>query len=618
MRDRVSVLLGAGAVTAGVAAALLAGAGVAVAAPESTSTSQSQSQAQAQADSAGGEDSTESRVDTLGPDADPDDAAPETEDTVEDPDGAEGDADQDAGEEGQDAGEDAEEEEGGDDSSEEAGGADAAVPDEPAGRADDAVGSDRPDAASSDHPDIPDSDAAEQERVDAEAAAGGAEAPVMAEQPVASIPVDAPAAGADPAVAEANTAVLRPLASMQVAPADEAASSPRKQTLLSVIGAVIFNIYSVAIRVLGGPPILPPNSTVTVRSSKLRIDCGDGYDVPADWYVPDGATPTRLIYFQHGFMAAGPFYSYTAARLAEATNSIVVATSLTSNFLACDGCWVGGTQMHRAVADLFVDGNTALAQSALAAGYSGTLLDGIDKVGLTGHSAGGGLAVGAAGHMTRNGSFDKLAGVVMLDGVGFGDVTPQALAKLPLDFPIYNLAARSYYWNLSGTTNAVLQQWRPGEFNGVKLDNSSHGDAMSAGNIFVQVAMNLVTGWPRPANVAAAEILSAGWFNDMFSGTPPSAQSGFYGAPDDVLQIPTARGTATARVLPGPTERQTFFDWLFTTGARIMFGINFATCAVDAGEGFGRNYENSVPNTALSLDGRTKPGQSIGQQCVHG
>ncbi|PRC57205.1 hypothetical protein C6A85_34735, partial [Mycobacterium sp. ITM-2017-0098] len=85
--------------------------------------------------------------------------------------------------------------------------------------------------------------------------------------------------------------------------------------------------------------------------------------------------------------------------------------------------------------------------------YSSTLLDGVQKVALVGHSAGGGLAAGAAGFMTQNGTFDKLAGVVMLDGVGFGDVTPVALAKLPQDFPIYNLGARAYYWNMSGTTN---------------------------------------------------------------------------------------------------------------------------------------------------------------------
>ena len=46
--------------------------------------------------------------------------------------------------------------------------------------------------------------------------------------------------------------------------------------------------------------------------------------------------------------------------------------------------------------------------------------------------------------------------------------------------------------------------------------------------------MNLVTGWPRPENVKAAELISAGWLNDMFSRTQAS---GFYGEPDDTLVI---------------------------------------------------------------------------------
>ena len=58
------------------------------------------------------------------------------------------------------------------------------------------------------------------------------------------------------------------------------------------------------------------------------------------------------------------FYDYTAAYLAEQTNSIVVAPSLTSNIFATDGMWLGGEQMHRAVADLFLTDNAALLESA--------------------------------------------------------------------------------------------------------------------------------------------------------------------------------------------------------------------------------------------------------------
>src|SRR5205085_315378 len=97
--------------------------------------------------------------------------------------------------------------------------------------------------------------------------------------------------------------------------------------------------------------------------------------------------PTRLIYLQHGFLASGPWYSHTAAALAEQTNSIVVAPTITSNFLSCDACWLGAPRMQQTVANLFTDGNTALAESALAAGYTGAIPD---RVVLVGHSLGGG------------------------------------------------------------------------------------------------------------------------------------------------------------------------------------------------------------------------------------
>lgn len=571
MDDRLAKLVGAGAIAAGMAGALLAGAGVAAATTESETGNASTSAESAQPESAQPESS-------------------EPDDTAETP--AEEEAADDEGSEDQDA---EEEEHGADEGADED-----ATPDEDPAEVVEEVSEEVVEEVSEEGPrEVSEED--DQAQV-AEEAPGLDTAPVVQDEARTETTVTAPLKSHQ-----------TELATMLEQPGRELATAPRKQTLLSVVGTVIFTIYSAAIRVLGGPPLLPWGSTVTVRSSSLRIDCGDGYDVPADWYVPAGDVPTRLIYLQHGFLASGAFYSYTAARLAEATHSIVVATSVTSNFLACDGCWVGGSPLHKAVAGLFVDGNAALAQSALAAGYAGTLLDGVQKVALVGHSAGGGLAAGAAGYMTQNGAFDRLAGVVLLDGVGFGDVTPAALAKLPTDFPIYNLAGRSYYWNLSGTSNTSLEQWRPGRFNGVQLVGGSHSDTMLGGNPLIQAALNIVTGWSKVANVKAAEKISAGWLNDMFAGAPPS-ESGFYGAPGDTLTVATSRGTATAIVLPGPAERQTFIDWLFTFGARLLFGINFATCAVEPDEVF---TENST-NTASSLDATAKPGQSIAQQCVHG
>lgn len=608
MVDRLTVLMGAGVITAGLSAGLLASPGVALATVEPGTSSAT---------------STAEPEDSSAPSEEPEADAPGTDDVGAGPlpDGAP------------------------------PGGEPAADPGDPDGTGADGDADPVGDVEQSDVAEQPEvverADVAEQpeaaERPEAAEQAEMVEEAVVVEQPVVVEPADvvdetveqaqdlkegaggdliaganvAPLADGDrkpsPFAEAVPTSTLAPLATLRAADSSsQSATTPARQTLLSLIGTAIFSLYSVAIRVLGGPPLLPPGSGVTVRSSTLQIDCGEGYDVPADWYVPEGATAaTRLIHLQHGFMASGAFYSYTAARLALATDSIVVATSLTSNFLACDGCWVGGSPMHKAVADLFVDGNNALAQSALAAGYSSTLLDGVQNIALIGHSAGGGLAVGTAGYMTQNGSFDKLVGAVMLDGVGFGDVTPEALAKLPRDFRVYNLGARAYFWNLSGTTNTAMNDWRPDGFNGVKLDNGSHGDTMTGGNPLVQIAMNLVTGWPRAENVEAAELISAGWINDMFTGTRSSA---YYGEPGEVIEIRTSGRDATARVLPGESEYQTIIDVVFTWGAKIVFGIDFATCAAGPSQisGF------SAQDTLLSLDGRAKAGQSIGQQCVHG
>ena len=63
--------------------------------------------------------------------------------------------------------------------------------------------------------------------------------------------------------------------------------------------------------------------------------------------------------------------------------------------------------MQQAVANLFEDDNTALADSALAAGYIGPIPD---RVVLVGHSLGGGLVAGTAGYMVDYGTIDSLPG----------------------------------------------------------------------------------------------------------------------------------------------------------------------------------------------------------------
>jgi pimeloyl-ACP methyl ester carboxylesterase len=331
------------------------------------------------------------------------------------------------------------------------------------------------------------------------------------------------------------------------------ASAPPVRGVLSVIGTVVFNLYGLAIKVVGGPPILPPDSTVTVRSSTLRIDCGNGQEVPADWYIPAGAEenpPQRLIYLQHGFLAAGPWYSYTAATLAEQTNSIVVAPSITSNFLACDACWLGAPPMQQAVANLFEDDNTALADSALAAGYTGPIPD---RVVLVGHSLGGGLVAGTAGYMVDNGTVDRLAGVVMLDGVGLDGSMASSLEKVPDDIPIYQLASPKYFWNQFGVGSDALLEARPDRFVGVTLVGGSHVDSMRGGNPLIQFSQQLVAGFSKPQNVAAAQILMVGWVDDMFAG---NQDEGIYTDPSEEITIDTPAGQATAVALPNSLTKR--------------------------------------------------------------
>ncbi len=359
-----------------------------------------------------------------------------------------------------------------------------------------------------------------------------------------------------------TTATLKTAAAPQAAAVAFAAAAPSAAEvtstaaatplsgLLSAIGTIVFNLYGFATRLVGGPPTLPPNSTVTVRSSTLRLDCGcdegDEIVVPADWYVPDSAKPpTGLIYLQHGFLAQGPWYSHTAAALAEQTNSIVVAPSITSNFLASDACWLGAPPMQEAVANLFEDENTALAESALAAGYSGPIPD---QVVLMGHSLGGGLVAGAAGFMVTNETVDRLAGVVMLDGVGFEvDAMATSLGDVPDDIPIYQLAAPRYFWNQFGVGTDALLEARPDTFIGVTLVGGSHVDSMRGGNPLIQFSQQLVSGFSKPQNVAAAQILMVGWVRDMFAGTQ---DDGIYLDPGEEFVLDTPAGQATLVDLP--------------------------------------------------------------------
>jgi pimeloyl-ACP methyl ester carboxylesterase len=366
-----------------------------------------------------------------------------------------------------------------------------------------------------------------------------------------------------------TAAVAFAAAAPSTAEVTSTAAAPPLSGLLSAIGTIVFNLYGFATRLVGGPPILPPNSTVTVRSSTLRLDCASGYEVPADWYIPDSAEPpTRLIYLQHGFLARGPWYSHTAAALAEQTNSIVVAPSITSNFLSCDACWLGAPPMQQAVANLFEDDNTALADSALAAGYTGPIPD---RVVLVGHSLGGGLAAGTAGYMADNGTADRLAGVIMLDGVGLDDTMTSSLEKVPDDIPIYQLAAPKYFWNQFGVGTDALLEARPDRFIGVTLVGGSHVDSMRGGNPLIQFSQELVAGYSRPENAAAAQMLMVGWANDMFAGTH---DVGIYLDPSQEFTLDTPAGEATMVALPNSLTKPFLLNPL---QALVPLGYGFFT-----------------------------------------
>jgi pimeloyl-ACP methyl ester carboxylesterase len=340
------------------------------------------------------------------------------------------------------------------------------------------------------------------------------------------------------------------------------AAAPRLPSLLEVVGSAIFEAIGAVTRFAAGPPVLPPGSTVTVRSSTLEI--APGHTVPADWYYPAGNDPPqRIILLQHGFLAAGPMYSYTAAYLAEHTNSVVVAPSLSSNPFAVGGFWLGGDPMYRAVAGLFLGDRTALTASAIAAGYADRYGAGValpDEFVLAGHSLGGGLASGVAGYyaeaVEESGADNDLAGVVLLDAVPPKGVLPGALAKLDgLDgyVPVLELGAPWNFWNSTSDVNSDLTTARPGMFNGVVLKGGVHMDSMQGGNWLIQTAAYLAAGFPKPQNQAAAQLIAAGWINDMFEGRIDAATGscsgddcqGVYGDPGTTLVVDTDKGAAS-------------------------------------------------------------------------
>jgi hypothetical protein len=342
------------------------------------------------------------------------------------------------------------------------------------------------------------------------------------------------------------------------APAAAVAAVPSAPTVFGVIqgivGAVVVNVGSLAFNtvqaveaLVTGPPVLPPGSTVTVRSSTILLSTGQR--VAANWYYPEGAdVPAHMILLQHGFLALGPMYSYTAANLAEKTQSIVVTPTLSSNPFAGDANWLGGSGMSAAIGDLFEGNREALTQSAIDAGFATRYV--VDaalpqKFALSGHSLGANLVSGAAGHLADECTVDSCAaadliGVILLDGVPFADTLPHALTALNDKqaltglIPVREIGAPPNLYNSTSNVNDALSAGRPDRYKGVLLGGGVRSDSMQGGNPLIQFALYVAAGFPEPQNPPAVDELSVQWFNEWFAGDTSSGDDPVSGTTIDI------------------------------------------------------------------------------------
>jgi len=362
------------------------------------------------------------------------------------------------------------------------------------------------------------------------------------------------AAAATPVRAGITTAIAT------AARATVTAAAP-KPTLVGTLSALVFSVITALERVITGPPTVPAGSGVTVRSSSLQIG---SQRVQADWYFPSSDTPPQhMILLQHGFFATAIMYSTTAAELAERTNSIVVAPTITSNPLADGGLWLNGAPMQEAVAQLFMGDRAALTESALAAGYATQY--GLDPATallpsqfvLAGHSAGGALVSVAAGYLVTHGAADDLMGVLLLDGVTSGGQLSSTLAELA-DYeqqtgryiPVREIGAPPSLWNSISDVNSALSAARPDRFNGVVLAHGVHTDSMGGGSLLGEFLFHLIAGFPPPQNPPALRDLATDWINDWFAGRTDVGDDLVHGS---TFTIDTPNGTATATVIGTPS-----------------------------------------------------------------
>lgn len=560
-----SAWMGAGVLAAGVSAALVAGADVASADTGTDTTSSSPSSDDSASSSTGSDD----RANETSSDADTDTDTDSGADDGTDTDVADDDAEDDTDAEDVDGETDVDDSSEGDVAEDEADGGVATG------------GSDSSTDEQSDDTEIADQESeAEPEpvRVD-EDVDTATDAEVIAEDTPSQEPAETPAPVVDADDTATATAVTLAGAKNATSAATTFASASHQPTLLEAISSVIFDVVGVAVTFIAGPPVVPHGSTVTVRQSSLEIT--DGRKVPAHWYYPEGdEPPQRIIYLQHGFLGVGAMYSYTAANLAESTNSIVVVPTLTSNRYVSDGFWLGSDQALRATAALFEGDREALTASAIAAGFAkryGTEAVLPGRFALVGHSLGGNLVAGTAGYfadaVTAGGTENQLAGVILLDAAPQGSVLSDALDKLDsLDtyIPVIELGAPKE----ARRVDAALNSHRPGKFNGVVLANGEHLDSMEGGTWLIQFISHLYQGFPTAQNQAAAQILIDGWAADILDGRidPTTGRcdgedcAGIYGGPGQVLELDTPAGPTSGTVIgvPAPARSAVFEPWAAT------------------------------------------------------
>lgn len=411
----------------------------------------------------------------------------------------------------------------------------------------------------------------------------------------------------DEAVAAAK-AKQTPVEATLAFAAVEPAAAPTRPTLLNIVGTFFWGLFDFASKLVDLPPVVPPGSTVTAGRSTLQIDCGDGYTADADWYFPTEGEPDKFIYFQHGFPGRAGFYNLTLAELAERNNAIVVAPAITANIFACDGCRLMGDPMHATVAKLFEGDRAALLASAEAAGYEGTLPE---QFVFIGHSHGGQLAAGASRYFKELAPANEkanLVGAVLLDSSAAGGALARALDNLPPDFPVLHISAAPALLNTFGSADAVFQQKRPGQFNGIQLVGGTHSDGYRSSAVFgiAQFVVALATGPSTPQNVEAVQVITQGWITDMYAHRVynTATRTGIYGVPgepgESVVDIPTDVGVAHGYVLPAPRSQFTAFLSL-VLGAFFELPTVFRldVCAVDPSAAAAMATCTAAPQTEI-------------------